>query len=244
VAGFPPAAIPGVIDGKVVRESIGTSLAGGRFAHVPILNGVNHDEERIFVDGLGLVVSGGTFVPVPKPVTSETYERAIVAVLGVSPARAAVVAAAYPLVAYASPDAALSALVGDANFACPALQVDRWTSRRVSTFAYQFDDDTAPQRFAPPGAVTPVATHSSELQYLFDLPNAPAPGTLNADQAALAAGMRAAWASFAASGDPSSGDLFWPSFRHRENVLSLVTPHPQIESGFSADHQCAFWAAG
>jgi para-nitrobenzyl esterase len=190
VANFPPAAIPGVIDGKVLRESIGTSLAGGRFAHVPVLNGVNHDEERIFVDGLGLAVSGGTFVPVPKPVTSEGYESAIAAVLGVSHERAAAIAGAYPLAAYASPDAAVSALVGDANFACPALQIDRWTSRRVPTFAYQFDDDTAPQRFAPPGAVTPVATHSSKLQYLFGLPNAPAPGMLNAHQEALAASMR------------------------------------------------------
>ncbi len=40
------------------------------------------------------------------------------------------------------------------------------------------------------------ATHSSELQYIFDQPNAPIPGTLDADQQALAAGMRTAGASF------------------------------------------------
>ena len=37
-----------MIDGKVLTESIGTALAAGRFAHVPILNGLNHDEELIF----------------------------------------------------------------------------------------------------------------------------------------------------------------------------------------------------
>ena len=42
---FPGAAIPGVIDGKVLTESIGTALAAGRFARVPILNGINHDEQ-------------------------------------------------------------------------------------------------------------------------------------------------------------------------------------------------------
>ena len=42
---FPDAAIPGVVDGKVLTESIGTALAAGRFARVPILNGINHDEE-------------------------------------------------------------------------------------------------------------------------------------------------------------------------------------------------------
>ena len=33
---FPGAAIPGVVDGKVLTESIGTALAAGRFARVPI----------------------------------------------------------------------------------------------------------------------------------------------------------------------------------------------------------------
>ena len=41
--------IPGVVDGKVLTEPIGTALAAGRFARVPILNGTNHDEERLFV---------------------------------------------------------------------------------------------------------------------------------------------------------------------------------------------------
>ncbi len=98
------------------------------------------------------------------------------------------------------------------------------------TFAYQFNDDNAPQRFAPPGALPAVATHSSELQYLFDLPNAPAPGTLNADESALAASMRTAWARFAADGNPSSGALPWPSFDNRAQVMSLVPPQPQVET--------------
>jgi len=38
---------------------------------VPILNGINHDEERDFVTAT-LAVSGGTFVPIPEPVTAES----------------------------------------------------------------------------------------------------------------------------------------------------------------------------
>ena len=58
----------------------------------------------------------------------------------------------------------------------------------MPTFAYQFNDDSAPQRFAPPGALMPpIATHSSEIQYLFDQPNTPVPATLDADQERLAA---------------------------------------------------------
>ena len=117
---------------------------------MPILNGVNHDEELIFVAGLRVAVSGGTFVPIPEePVTADSYQPDIAAVLGVSAERAAAIAAEYPLDAYPSPDVAFSTLVSDANFACPALQVDRWTSERVPTFAYQFNDDNAPERFAP-----------------------------------------------------------------------------------------------
>ena len=42
--------IPGVVDGKVLTEPIGTALAAGQFARVPVLNGNNHDEERLFVE--------------------------------------------------------------------------------------------------------------------------------------------------------------------------------------------------
>ncbi len=154
------------------------------------------------------------------------------------------IAAEYPLATYPTPKAAISALVGDANFACTALQLDRWTSARVPTFAYEFNDDDAPQRYAPPGAVAPVATHSSELQYLFDLPNAPVPGGLDADQEALAAAMRAAWVRFAANGDPSTAAVPWPPVTDGTRVMSLVPPQPEVETDFVARHHCTFWLAG
>jgi para-nitrobenzyl esterase len=209
---------------------------------VPILNGINHIEELIFVAGLHVTVSGGTFVPIPEePVDPDSYEPDIAGVLGVSAERARQVATEYPLDAYPSPDVALSTLVSDANFACPALQVDRWTSERVPTFAYQFNDDNAPERFAP---LPPAATHSSELQYIFDQPNAPISATLDTEQQALAARMRRAWASFAASANPSSRSLAWPPVDQGQRVMSLVPPQPEIWTGFSAAHHCSFWAIG
>jgi para-nitrobenzyl esterase len=90
----------------------------------------------------------------------------------------------------------------------------------------------------------PAATHSSELQYIFDQPNAPISGTLNANQQALASSMRAAWASFAANGDPSTPALAWPSFNQGEQVMSLVPPQPQVWTGFPEAHHCSFWAVG
>jgi para-nitrobenzyl esterase len=245
VSNFPGSAIPGVVDGEVLTESIGTALAAGRFARVPVINGINTDEELIFVAGLHLAVSNGTFVQVPQPVNDSTYESVIASVLGVSAARAAAIAAEYPAAAYGSALGALTFLVSDANFACPALQVDQWTSPHVPTFAYQFDDGTAPQRFAPPDSgLPPIATHSSEIQYLFDQPNTPVPATLDATQQQLANTMRNAWATFAADGNPSSSAVPWPLFNTASQVLSLASPTPQIESTSAAVHHCDFWAAG
>jgi para-nitrobenzyl esterase len=242
VNAFPDAAIPGVIDGKVLQESVGSALAAGRFARVPVINGVNQDEELIFVLGLGVAVSNGSFVLAPTP-TPETYESVIASVLGVSAARASQVAAEYPLAAYPLAQFALSAVVSDSNFACTALQVDQWTSRKVPTYAYEFDDGTAPPLFAGPG-FPPVATHSSEIQYLLDQPNAKYAQPLDPTQEALAAKMRTAWVSFAAKGDPGSSAIPWPSFNTRSSVLSLASPQPRVAGSFAARHHCEFWAAG
>ena len=235
--------IPGVVDGQVLTEPIGIALAVGRYARVPILDGTNRDEERIFVT-FGRAISGGTNVAVPgQPVTAGNYQTDVSAVLGVSAPRAATIAAQYPPAAYPSPAVALSTLVGDASFACPALQVDQLTAQRMPTFAYEFNDDAAPEIFVPSLLPPPVATHGSELQYLFDLPNAPVPGTLNAGQQTLAASMRAAWANFATSGNPSTAALPWPAFggAGRASVFSLVAPQPRLETDFAVRHHCSFW---
>jgi para-nitrobenzyl esterase len=239
VKNYPPFAIPGVVDGRVLTESIGSALASGRFARVPILNGINHDEERIFVAGLHVAVSGGTYVPVATPVTDANYEPNIKSTLGVSDARAAEIVQEYPTSAYASPMLALSALIGDANFVCPAEQVNQWTARSVPTFEYEFRDDSAPPRYAMLNP--PVATHGSELPYLFDLPNAPLQGPLNADQQSLAQSMRKAWSNFAANGNPSTPDVTWPRFDERATGLLFVAPQPQVDTSFATRHHCAFW---
>jgi para-nitrobenzyl esterase len=231
--------IPGVVDGSVLPQPIGTALARGQFARVPVINGITHDEELLFVDGLKLTVSQGTNIPLAAPLdgSETTYEADIAQALGVSPARAAAIAAVYPLSANPTrPDEVFGLAVSDASFACPALQVDRQTAARgVPTYAYQFNDDAAP------GFGLGQATHGAELPYLFDLPNSPV--VLNAGQQALAASMRTDWASFAGTGNPSSRALPWPSF-NGTRVLSLVPLQSQVTTDFATAHHCSFWAAG
>ncbi|MFD8076087.1 carboxylesterase/lipase family protein [Streptomyces sp. NPDC059718] len=238
VNAYPRAAIPGVVDGAVLKESVGTALAAGRFARVPILNGSNHDEERLFL-ATGAVLHNGTYAAAPKDVTAENYRQTIASVLGVSGARSRAIAREYPLGSYTSPRLALSALLGDANFACTALQVGNWTSKRVPTFAYEFNDDAAPARYQR--LDPPVATHASELPYLVDLPDARFQDPLNRGQRTLASHMRAAWAHFAASGNPSTSAVHWPSFHGSTHVLSLQPPKPRVEQDFATRHHCSFW---
>ena len=229
--------IPGDVDGKVLTQSIGTALARGQFARVPVINGITHNEEMLFVDVLGITVSQGTDVPLAaSPFNPLNYETNIAQALAVSPTRAMAIASVYPLSAYPSPEVALSTLVADASFACPALQVDRLTAARAPTYAYQFNDDNAPLN------IEHLATHGSELAYLFDEPNLPLPA-LDPDQQALAASMRTDWARFAATGNPSTRPLPWPSF-NGTNVLSLVPLQSQVTTDFAAAHHCSFWAAG
>jgi para-nitrobenzyl esterase len=91
-----------------------------------------------------------------------------------------------------------------------------------------------------------VATHTSELGYLFDLPSAPFQVPFSPDSEALAASMRAAWASFAATGDPTSeSNVRWPSFggSSQQRVLSLATPASVAIRDFASRHHCSFWAS-
>ena len=241
VNGFPTFAIPGVVDGKVLTESIGTALAAGRFARVPILNGSNHDEEFIFVVGQKLAVSSGTFVPLdPAGVTDDNYQQQIMSTLGVSDARAAAIAAEYPASAYPMPAFALSALVGDANFACTARQVDQWTSARVPTFAYEFNDDAAPRalRAAPrgdPPLGAPVPLRPAQRADPGSAQRRPA--------AACGQHARPRGRNSPPPATRRRAALRWPSFRHGGRGLSLVTPQPQLDTGFAARHHCSFWAA-
>ena len=231
--------IPGVVDGAVLTQPIGTALARGQFARVPVINGITHNEELLFVDALKLTVSQGTDILLATPLdgTEATYETDLAHALGVSPARATAIANVYPLSANPTRrDEVFGQAISDASFACPALQVDQWTAARgVPTYAYQFNDDNAPVfNFGQ-------ATHGAEIPYLFDRPGTPV--TLNADQQALAASMRTDWASFAGTGNPSSSALPWPSFAGTR-VLSLVPLASQVTTDFAAAHNCSFWAAG
>ncbi|HEU0239553.1 MAG TPA: carboxylesterase family protein [Micromonosporaceae bacterium] len=224
------------VDGDVLTQSIKPALVSGQFNRVPVVNGSNHDEWRLFV---ALSALQGA------PVTAANYPAMISSTLGVPPAVAAAIAALYPLSAFPSPSEALGAVGTDAIFACPALTVDQSVSNYVPTFAYEFNDENAPQLFLPPVGFPYGAAHASEIQYLFGL-TAAFPATLTAAQRQLASAMRAYWTTFARFGFPSSPSVPpWPNFTTAsQRMESLTPPTPQAETDFAAVHKCAFWALG
>jgi para-nitrobenzyl esterase len=110
----------------------------------------------------------------------------------------------------------------------------------VPTFAYEFNDENAPEVLLPPVDFPYGAAHASELQYVFT-----ARGGLSASQIRLADTMQRYWTGFAARGFPSSfGTPFWPRFAAGSGqIQSLVPPRPGVETDFATAHHCAFWNA-
>jgi para-nitrobenzyl esterase len=223
------------IDNKFLTQSVGAAFASGQFNRVPILEGANHDEWRLFV-GITELQTGGAL-------PAAAYPAAIQATLGIPAAVAPLFVAQYPLASFASPSLALSALGTDGIFDCNARFVEQKVSQFVPTFAYEFSDPNAPQRFLPPVSFSYAAAHASEIQYVFDLPvTVPAPG-LDADQQKLAAAMVSYWTTFARTGQPSSRRApAFPAYEAASDVTQSLTPStPQPETGFAAAHHCAFW---
>jgi para-nitrobenzyl esterase len=223
------------INSEVLPETLGTAFATGKFNRVPIINGTNHDEWRLFV---ALSQLEG------NSVTAANYQSMISSTLGVPAAVAAIIAAEYPLSAFPSPSVALGAVGTDAIFACPALSIDQSVSKFVPTFAYEFNDENAPELFLPPVGFPYGAAHASEIQYLFGLPAATFPQALSGQQQQLARIMQSEWTSFAKIGFPFSlGSPFWPPFTSRTQTMqSLVPPAPGTETDFATSHSCGFWA--
>ncbi len=234
----PSAYMPNV-DGTILPQSVGAAFSSGQFNRVPVIEGSNHDEFRLFVAYLFELPFG--------PVTAAEYPGYIAALLSAPAQVVSLVMAQYPLSNYASPGLALGAIGTDAIFSCNTLTVQKSLSQYVPTWAYEFDDANAPQRFLPPVSFPYGAYHSAELQYLFTLPvTVPAP-PLTDDQERLSSAMVAYWTGFAGHGEPNSfATPLWvqqTSATDRTEALSAPTPQPYTAAAFAADHDCAFWAA-
>ncbi len=242
----PSGGLTGNIDGKVLTQPIGTALLNGDFNKVPVMEGSNHDEWRLFV-ALNFELPGIPALGIPPgtPISPALYPVAIGATFGAAATPA--ILSQYPLANYPSPSIAYGAAGTDGIFACNSRTSIRRIAQFVPTFAYEFNDPNPPQLFLPPVSFPYGAYHASEIQYIFNLrPAVPNPPALDADQERLSRDMVSYWTHFARFGNPNSFFTpFWPHYDPvADRLQSLIPPHPTTESGFAADHKCGFWAPG
>jgi para-nitrobenzyl esterase len=179
-------------------------------------------------------------------VTAAQYPAALAATFGSE--AGLLVFAQYPLSSYTNADEALAAIQTDSSFACPARLADQALSRFVPVFAYEFNDEDAPEIFLPAVSYPYGAAHGSELQYFFpaeDLTHLPEPPEqLRADQRKLSEMMMRYWSQFAKEGDPNGPQTpAWPKYAPSlDKFQSLAPSSIATESGFATSHHCFFWA--
>jgi para-nitrobenzyl esterase len=239
------------------------AFTDGAFNKVPVIQGTNLDEGRLFIP-----LSFGA-------VTSASYPTVVADLFAAYPnPPLATIESQYPIANYAAdgaaaaPGEAAAAIVTDSLFACTAHTADQLLSQYVPVWAYELKDTKAPELFNLPTVFPYGAAHASELQFLFN-PNAFFPNVdyqvptdpfpLSPDEQRLSRDMVGYWTNFVATLDPNHSRTEWKpepaawgggrdgEFWRRydgtsDDVQALTTPHPHPEFGFGAEHQCDFWA--
>jgi len=203
------------------------AIAAGRFHHVPVLIGNNHDEGNGWAAG---IVQAG------NPVTPDTWPD-VVAAFFPSPGQAKAIVREYPVHGSAG-GPVFGAVIGDANFACPTARTDALLTDQVPIWRYEFADEHAPALTSGTPPFPLGAPHASELPYLFDLGGRPR--ELTAAQHRLADTMIDYWTRFARTADPNGpSSPHWP----RQTVLSLAPDDIVPTRTAQSRHHCAFWNA-
>ncbi|GAB3973703.1 carboxylesterase/lipase family protein [Plantactinospora veratri] len=204
----------------VLPENPASVFAEGRFHRVPILSGITRDEGTMFAS------------MVFPNLTAAQYVDGLTQIFG---ERAPAVLAAYP--PGDVPTQTAAAVMSDLDWARQARDTDRLLARHVPVYSYEFLDRTAPQLFPyPDDQVEPMASHGSELPFLFDPSWESAP--LTNKQRRLGDRMIGYWARFAATGNPNAHGL--PAWRHHPYVQGLDLDRVGQFDRIAA-HRLTFW---
>jgi para-nitrobenzyl esterase len=221
-----------VVGGDFLPVQPEEAVERGTAARVPVMNGSNKDEGRLFAfSSFDLNGTPLTAEQYPEVMRSEFGDRAL---------------QRYQLSDYPSPTIAYATALGDAVFTCPALRLDGVLAGRAPVYAYEFADRTSPPFASLRNLHTDFdfgATHVNEIQYLFKHFGLESP--LNAEQKALARQMVQYWGSFVRGGVPrADGQPAMPG--SPGVVLSLRTASKggnALSTSVHQEHQCDLWDA-
>jgi para-nitrobenzyl esterase len=251
------------VDGRVLPRTIQSIFAAGGNHRVPVMNGSNEDENRLF---LALNELGARFTA--KPPNFDPADRSFL----MTPA--AYVAAAkaverdqgvpatdlteryYPLSRFGEdpalqPSFAAAAAATDSTFSCNGINISaRIAAQKSPVWMYEFRDQTAVPIVGAFGgryvlSLPQGAAHAFELPYLFGMASA----AQDAQHKALQATMSTYWTNFARTGDPNGpGVPAWEDFS-KGSVQALDVASGGGVVGMSADafrdqHLCrTAWSA-
>ncbi len=227
-----------VTGGATLPESPLAAFESGKYLHVPLLQGTNHDEGRFFV--------GFEFDVAEKhPMTSKQYPSVLTAEFGAKDAKK--ILGVYPLKKFPSPDLAYAAVLTDSEFSCPALLADSLTSRS-GVYAYEFSDPNPPNDFPIKFSFPLGSAHSTELQYVFQrIPFLDTVPPFTDAQFALSDLMIRYWTRFAATGNPNGAAgkaPYWPRWTGATGPVQELVPGktaPESFTEFFRFHNCGFW---
>ncbi|MGY6019325.1 carboxylesterase/lipase family protein [Streptomyces spinosirectus] len=206
------------------------AVANGTASRVPVINGSNKDEGRLF--------AFSSFDLNGTPLTAEQYPGVMRDTFG------AEALARYPLADHPTPTIGFATALGDTLFSCPALRLDGLLATRGPVYSYEFADRTSPPFASLRNLHTDFdfgATHVNEIQYLFKHFGLDSP--LNAEQRALSRQMVQYWGSFVRTGVPrAEGQPTMPA--GPGTVLSLRTASKggnTLSTSVHQEHQCDLW---
>ncbi|MHB8287341.1 MAG: carboxylesterase/lipase family protein [Caulobacteraceae bacterium] len=220
------------IGGPVLPLSMPQAFATGRFAHMPVLMGVAHDEGRLFA--VMQKAAGRLW-------SDSSYDAVIRQAYG---GQGETVLAAYPAPADGGPAMAYASVITDQAFACPTTELAGWLESQVPTHLYAFDDPAPPYAFpTPPGFPDLGAYHASEIVYILQRPWIVAdPARFTPAQWALSDQMQSAWGAFARTGDPNGpGAPAWPRATEASPVVLSLSPDAIRTETSLGEHHCALW---
>ncbi|MFF3685886.1 carboxylesterase/lipase family protein [Streptomyces sp. NPDC002187] len=215
---------------KLLPRAPREAFASGRFNRVPVLHGINRDEETFRIWGAEFAKRSED----PAATLTDADVRTYLA----QPFGAGAVdriLARYPASAYgASHGRALAAAMTDALWGRTAVDTNRALGARTQTYAYEFAEAENPWfKDLPRGSFPVGAPHLAELPYLFDLGWAE---PLNTAQQALSASLIDTWSDFARTGRAA-----WkPYTPAAPNVRSLSSTGPR-PTDFEGGHKYPFW---
>ena len=248
----------------ILPKSIFQALADGDFNRVPVLEGTNLHEGRLFVALDELARFQAALAEGKSPVEAaaampltgdEAYIAAVTTLLAENPLLDAGRIATDYLARQDAEDPrrwslALADIQTDWRFACNGLvQINQFAAQGVPTYAYHFTDVNAPGIFgALPLSIPMGATHSYEIQYVLNTEESMRARGAGDPQLALSNAMLDYWAQFAKYGNPNASDGAatpnWPAYSVGGTLLRLDAPTIGNRSSaeFHEIHNCTYWA--